>query len=202
MINFFIRFRVILIITGLVLIPIIFLFKCKSENKKSDFISVPSLIEQQVKHVDSSLYSITKYIYNDTDTIPSDTIYIKREEFRKEAEAFLNSLDLSLQKNAKNFTQETRYDELLKKVIISYTPIDATKQELQSEEIMVDHSLATGDKVTTILINNATNNKDGFSQYEMLWQLDKSFQITETKQKPGENPKTRTYKVIWDGDIE
>ena len=202
MISFYLRFRRIVIGTGIIAVLAVFLFNCKSEDKKSDFISVPSLIEQQVKHVDSSLYSITKYIYNDTDTIPSDTIYIKREDFRKEAEVFLNSLDLSLQKNAKNFTQESRYDELLKKVIISYTPIDPTKQELQSEEIMVDHSLATGDKVTTILINSATTNKNGFSQYEMLWQLDKSFQITETKQKPGENPITITYKVIWDGDIE
>lgn len=202
MISFFIRFRLILIGIGLIVGLAVFFLTCKTEEKKSDFISVPSLIEAQVKHVDSSLYSITKYVYYDTDTIPSDTIYIKREDFRKEAEFFLKSLDLSLQKNAKHFTQETRYDELLKKVIISYTPIDPTKQELQSEEIMVDHSLATGDKVTTILINNATNNKDGFSQYEMLWQLDKSFQITETTQKPGENPKTTTYKVIWDVDIE
>jgi hypothetical protein len=85
----------------------------------------------------------------------------------------------------------------LKKVIITYTPINAKEEELQKEEIFVDHSLATGDKVKTIIINSVINNKDGYYQYDMLWLMDQSFQVTKTSQKPGEKPVTITYKVIW-----
>ena len=183
----------------LVLMTMLSMLSCKnsSDKDKSNFISVPSLIEEQVNHVDSSLYSITKYTFKENDSIPSDTFYIRREEFRNEATEFLNTLDLSIGKNAKRFNEETRYDELLKKVIITYTPVNAKDEELQKEEILVDHSLATGDKVKTIIINRAINNKDGYYQYDMLWLMDQSFQITKTVQKPGEKPVVITYKVIW-----
>ncbi|MFM2116913.1 MAG: hypothetical protein RL316_103, partial [Bacteroidota bacterium] len=73
----------------------LFLVACQSKDQKK-YISIPSLVEAQVSHVDSSLYSITKYIYKGTDTIPADTVYIRREEFRQEAAEFLDILDLSL----------------------------------------------------------------------------------------------------------
>jgi hypothetical protein len=172
------------------------LLACQSKDQKK-YISIPSLIETQIAHVDSSLYSITKYIYSGTDTIPSDTVYIRREEFREEAAEFLAILDLSLSKNAKRFKEESRYDELLKRVILTYLPLDANNEEWQKEEIMIKPDPATGDKVTAIIASKVRNNRNGLLQLEMLWLLDRSFQITRTSQLPGEPPVVTTAKVIW-----
>ena len=168
---------------------------CKGEKK--NYISIPSLIEEQVVHVDSSLYSITKYIYKGTDTIPVDTFYIRREDFRNEADAFLQLPDLSLSKLAKRFNEESRYDQLLKRVILTYTPKNAKEEDWQKLEVMIAPEPATGDKVTTILANKVINNRKGLLQEDMLWIMDHSFQVTRTAQLPGEEAVTTTYKVIW-----
>lgn len=172
------------------------LISCEVGNKKN-FVSIPSLIEEQVAHVDTSLYSITKYIFKGTDTIPSDTFYIRREDFRNEAEAFLLLPDLSLPKLAKRFQEESRYDDLLKRVILTYTPKNAKEEDWQKLEVMIAPEPATGDKVTTILANKVKNDRKGLLQEDLLWIIDKSFQVTRIAQLPGEESVTTTYKVIW-----
>jgi hypothetical protein len=180
---------------SLSLLALVLLTSCKGEEK--NYVSIPSLIEEQVAHVDSSLYSITKYIYKGTDTIAVDTFYIRREDFRNEADAFLQLPDLSLPKLAKRFQEESRYDELLKRVILTYTPKTAKEEDWQKLEIMIAPEPATGDKVTTILANKVVNNRKGLLQEDMLWIMDHSFQVTRIAQLPGEEAVTTTYKVIW-----
>jgi hypothetical protein len=169
---------------------------CQGGNKKI-YISIPSLIEEQVAHVDTSLYSITKFIYQGTDTLASDTFYIRREDFRNEADAFLQLPDLSLPKLAKRFNEESRYDDLLKRVILTYTPKNAKEEDWQKLEVMIAPEPATGDKVTTILANKVKNDRKGLLQEDLLWIMDKSFQVTRIAQLPGEESVTSTYKVIW-----
>jgi len=173
----------------------VLLVACKGEEK--NYVSIPSLIEEQVAHIDTSLYSITKYIYKGTDTIPVDTFYIRREDFRNEADAFLQLPDLSLSKLAKRFNEESRYDELLKRVILTYTPKNAKEEDWQKLEVMIAPEPATGDKVTTILANKVVNNRKGLLQEDMLWMMGHSFQVTRIAQLPGEEAVTTTYKVIW-----
>lgn len=63
---------------------LLFFMGCKgSDTPEKNFVSIPSLIEAQVAHVDTSLYSITRYDYRGTDSIAFDTIYVSREQFRK-----------------------------------------------------------------------------------------------------------------------
>ena len=81
-----------------------------NDTPSKSYVSIPSLIEEQVAHIDTSLYAITRYDYRGTDTIPFDTIYIPREKFREEAQAFLSIPDLSQPTLAKEFTEESRYD--------------------------------------------------------------------------------------------
>jgi hypothetical protein len=174
------------------------LMACKNSKAPSQsFISIPSLIEAQVAHVDTSLYSITRYDYRGTDTIPFDTIYISRERFRKEAAAFLSLPDLSMPRYTKRFNEESRYDELLDRVIISYLPIDAKNEEVQKEEVHVSPSVAEGDKVTTILASKVINDRNGLRQEELLWLMDKSFTIMRTTQLPGQPAELITTKVSW-----
>ena len=175
---------------------LIILTACQSTPAKK-YISIPSLIQEQVAHVDTSLYAITKYVYQGTDTLPSDTIYIPREEFEKAAADFLAILDLSIPSNARRFKEENRYDPLLERVILSYTPLKPNEEDWQKQEVMVKPDPATGDKVTTIIASKVQNNRNGLIQVEMLWLFDRSFQVTQTTQAPGKEPVITTYKVIW-----
>ena len=170
--------------------------KPKAEEKK--FISILSLIEKQVAHIDTSLYAITRVVYSDS--LHSDTAYIRREDFRSVAKEFLDIPDLSEKKVAKQYMEETRYDELLNRVIITYKPINSDGGEIKKQEIQVTPDLTTGDKVNNIIINRVINNRDGFLQKDMLWQIDKSFQVVTTTRQPGQPEKITTTKVTWNED--
>lgn len=188
--------KIVLALAILITLSTSVIVSCKGSQEKN-FVSIPSLIEEQVAHVDTSLYSITKYVYKGTDTIPSDTFYIRREDFRNEADAFLQLPDLSLPQLAKRFQEESRYDDLLKRVILTYTPKNAKEEDWQKLEVMIAPEPATGDKVTTILANKVKNDRKGLLQEDLLWIMDKSFQVTRIAQLPGEESVTTTYKVIW-----
>ena len=172
--------------------------KQKKETEAKNFISVLSLIEKQVIHVDTSLYAITKVVY--TDSLHSDTTYVRREDFRSIAKEFLDIPDLSAKKVAKLYKEETRYDELLNRVIITYTPVNAGEVEIKKQELQVTPNVATGDKVNNVLINRVINNRDGYLKKDMLWQMDKSFQIVTTTQQPGQPEIITTTKVTWNED--
>ena len=172
--------------------------KQKTKEKEKNFISVLSLIEKQVAHIDTSLYAITKVVY--TDSLHSDTTYIKREDFRSVAKEFLEIPDLSEKKVAKLYTEETMYDEMMNRVIITYTPLNDKDVEIKKQQLQVTPNIATGDKVNNVIINMVVNNRNGLLQKNMLWQMDKSFQIVTTTRQPGKPEITTTTKVTWNED--
>lgn len=184
----------------LLLSVVLVITSCKQKDKTEtkNFISVSSLIEKQAAHIDTSLYAITKIVY--TDSLHFDTSYIRREDFRSVAKDFLEIPDLSAKKVATKYKEETRYDELLNRVIITYTPINPDEVEIKKQELHVTPNVATGDKVNNILINRVINNRDGFLKKDMLWQMDKSFQIVTTTQQPGQPEIITTTKVSWNED--
>ena len=170
---------------------------CKSKKKEQEkkFVSVLSLIESQVAHIDTSIYPIIKV--EQTDSLPGDTMYIPREEFRAAAKDFLSIPDLSDKKVAKRYKMETLFDETINRVIITYTPEDPVKEEIQKQELLVTPNTSDGDKVNNIIIIRVINNRDSFMKKNMLWLMDKSFQVVTTVQKPGKPEKTTTVKVAW-----
>lgn len=180
---------------------LLLLAACKSKKKEPEnkFVSVLSLIKSQVAHVDTSLYSIVKIVK--TDSFPDDTIYIRREEFEAEASDFLSIPDLSNQKVAKRYKEETMYDKTMNRVIISYTPLDPANEEIQKQEFLVTPDIVTGDKINNIIINRIINNRDSLMQKNMLWQMDKSFQVVTTLQKPGKPETISIVKVTWNEDL-
>ncbi len=173
---------------------------CKSNKNKSEkkFISVLSLINSQVAHVDTSLYPIMKIVYYDS--LHSDTTFIPREKFRAEAKDFLTIPDLSDKKIARRFKEETLYDESINKVVITYTPENPGKEEIQKQELLITPDAVSGDKINNIIINQVISNRDSFMQKNMLWQMDKSFQVATILQKPGKPETITTTKVTWNED--
>lgn len=173
--------------------------KQKKEESEKNFISVVSLIRKQVTHIDTALYSIMKVVY--TDSLHSDTTYIPREQFAAVAKEFLDIPDLSDNKVAARYKEEPAvHDEMLNRVIITYLPIDPDKEEVKRQEILATPVLGDDAKVNNIIIIREINNRDSFLQKKMLWQLDKSFQIVTTSQKPGKPELITTTKVSWNAD--
>ncbi len=185
--------------SSVLLLIIIYLVEgCTPKEKEPDkkYVSIVSLIKKQVENVDTSLYPIIKI--TTVDSLPSDTIYIPREEFASVAKDFLDIPDLSDPKVAKKYKEEqARYDESLNRVVITYTPLDSEKEEVKKQELLVTPSEAAGDKVSNIIVLREISNKDSFLQKKMLWQMDKSFQVVTTRQKPGIPEKVTILKVSW-----
>lgn len=174
---------------------------CKSKGKEPEkkYVSIVSLIKKQVEHVDTSLYPILKI--TTIDSLPPDTVYIPREEFASVAQDFLKIPDLSDPKVGKRYKEEqARYDELLNRVVITYTPLNPDKEEVKKQELLIIPNEAAGDKVSNVIILREISNKDSLLQKKMLWQMDKSFQVVTTSQKPGKPEVTITTKVTWNED--
>ncbi len=169
---------------------------CKSKRTEpaKKFISVVSLINEQVRHVDTSLYPILKLDLSDS--THTDTVFLPREQFADAAKDFLTIPDLSNPKIANRFKEETIYDKTINRVTINYSPLDPKKEEVQQQELSIIPN-PSGDKVSSIYITREISNRDSSLKKLMFWQMDKSFQITTISQKPGQPEKTKIIKVTW-----
>lgn len=198
------RYYIITMHSGLKLIPALLLFLCavsckqKEKDPEEKFFPVLSFIKSQVAHVDTSLYTIRKII--SIDSLTNDTIYLRREDFREAARDFLSLPDLYEKAYFKKYEEARQYDETLNRVIIDYTPLKPEKEIIQRQEVLIKPDVATGDKITNIIIHSISNTRDSLIQKRLLWQADKSFQVVITRQLPGQPETTSTYRVVWNED--
>jgi len=176
-----------------------FIISCKQRSKekkeRETFFPVLSYIKSQVAHVDTSLYSIIKVTW--TDSIHTDTTYIKREEFRELAKDFLELPDLSDKKYQDIYTEDKFYDEGMNKVFITYRPKNTNAAVIQRQEVVINKE-DVGDKVSNFIINMVQNFRDSSIEKELLWRIDNSFNVITSVQKPGQPEITRRFKVVWE----
>lgn len=185
----------ILIISGALTV----LFACKekrTDNPKDTFIQVLSIIKGEIKHIDTSLYSIIKVNYKDN--APSDTEYVRREDVRLFAKDFLELPELS----KKKYTEENIPGPIDNLSTITYKPIHPNNEEVQRVDLIIDPARAeTGENIIkSIFVDRGFSNKDSAVQKKMIWIVDQSFQITTILQKKGQEETTTTFKVIWNED--
>jgi hypothetical protein len=176
---------------------LLFVASCKEKDEREKFFPVLSFIQSQVADIDTSLYSIRKLVY--VDSLRTDTFFIHRENFRKEAKDFLSIPDISASKFRDRYTEEKIFDEMLNRVLITYTPLEPEKEEIQRQEVLIKQD-PSGDKVTNIIIHSVVNTKDSAVQKRLLWKIGESFQVTIIKQLSGQAETTSTGKVIWNED--
>jgi len=176
-----------------------FVSSCKQKEKfhKEKFFPVLSFIQSQVADIDTSLHSIYKLVY--VDSLRSDTLYIHRENFRKEAKDFLSIPDISIAKYQDRYTEEKINDEMMNRVLLVYTPLSPEKEEIQRQEVLIKPD-PSGDKVTNIIINSVINTRDSAVQKKLMWKIDESFQVTTIRQLAGQPETTSTVKVVWNED--
>lgn len=174
-------------------------FNSCSEKKRNGegtdhtkFFPVLSFIQSQVAHVDTSLYPILKIV---TSGMESDTTYIPREEFRKEAEEFLSIPDLTEKKHGKNYREEKMFDETLGRVILAYVP-EKDNVDLLRQEVIIVPTYGNQDHVKSIILEKRVKAKDGITIKRLLWQVDESFQVVSILE--GLSPeKVDTKEIIW-----
>ncbi|HKO82528.1 MAG TPA: hypothetical protein VJU78_19095 [Chitinophagaceae bacterium] len=168
--------------------------KQKEKSNQEKFFPVLSFIQSQVADIDTSLYSIRKLVY--VDSIRTDTIFIPREQFREAAKDFLSIPDLSSSEYDDRYKEEKQFDETMNRVVLTYTPLKPGKEEIQRQEVLIKPD-PSGDKITNIIINQIINTKDSSVQKRLLWKVDESFQIINTKQLKGQPETTSTVKIVW-----
>jgi hypothetical protein len=180
---------------AIVALPVCFV-ACKQKEKTphEKFFPVVSFINSQVAHVDTSVYSIRKYVY--IDSLHTDTSYIPREQFRAAAADFLSLPDISSTKFEDRFTEEKNFDETLQRVTLTYLPVNPEKEEIQREDVLIKPD-PSGDIVSNIIINSYRESRDSSVEKKLLWQTDRSFQVTIIKQLPGQKETTTTFEVAW-----
>ena len=122
----------------ILIISILLVLSCK--NKKTDeekenqaFFPVLSFIKSQVAHVDTSVFRIIKIVQKDS---TSDTIYLKREEFREAAKDFLIMPDIASDELKDDYTETKLFVQDLKQVALSYMPKEPNK-EISRQEVMI-----------------------------------------------------------------
>lgn len=191
---------------GLPLLSLLILLSCSCKNSKKDkrddetqIFPVLSFIKSQVAHVDTSLYTIRKVVY--VDSTRSDTSFFNRDQFRELASEFLHLPDLADPKYKGRFTEKRSFDETLNRALFIVEPLNADKEEIQRQEVLIRPD-PPNDQVTSIIIDYFVNNRDSSVQKRMLWQVDRSFQVSTTRQLPGKPETTSTYKVIWNDEDE
>ena len=169
----------------------------KENQDKEPFFPVLSYLKSQVADIDTSLYSIRKLIF--VDSVRTDTVYIHRENFKEEAKDFLSVPDISSASYRNRYVEEKLIDETLDRVLLTYTPLNPDKEEVQRQEVLIKRD-PSGDKVTNIIINTTTNTRDSSVEKKLLWKVGESFQTIITKQLAGQPEITSTVKVIWNED--
>jgi hypothetical protein len=181
---------------GTIIASILLLFWCCHDKEKPEsFLPVNLIIKGQVNHIDTSLYTIIKVTY--VDTLRSDTAYVRREEFRELAKDFLTIPELS----KKSYTEQNVPGPTDGVSTFTYKPVHPEKEELKQVDVIIDPSLEVQGKsqITTIIVDKLFFNRDSSVEKKLLWQLDRSFQVTTIKQLPGQPEVYSSYKVIWSG---
>jgi hypothetical protein len=177
-----------------------FIISCGNKKDESstpeDIFPVLSFIRSQVAHVDTSFYQIVKL--DIIDSTRTDTTYVKREDFRHLAKDFLELPDLEEKQYRGRFTEKRFFDETLNRIIITCLPNDASKEMMQRQELVViPDPFSEEGKVNSIIIHMVSNSRDSSVEKKLLWQADKSFQVTTITQNPNSPEKITTTKVVW-----
>jgi hypothetical protein len=174
------------------------LLACKDKEPKAEeevtFFPIKSYMLSQAAQIDTSVYAIRKIT---TINSKSDTVYIRREDFRTAAKDFLELPDISEKKWKQDYHETKQFVEELNSAVLTYTPKDADDAEIRRQEVIIQPSAAETDQVKTIFIETATEKKNTSIKKKMLWEIDKWFRIVTITQKQNEPESIETIQVIW-----
>ncbi|RYD98903.1 MAG: hypothetical protein EOP50_04635 [Sphingobacteriales bacterium] len=168
--------------------------KDKEGSSEEETGSFPALafIQSQVRDVDTSLYHIHKIV---EDGGHADTTSISREQFRKEAQPFLQLPDINKSSLRDEYSESKYFDETLQNVVYFYTAKDP-EADLQREQVFIDPNEGGG--LVKKIIIDLFENRNGFSAHRnLIWTSNSHFQISENAPGPGGTERIRRTRIIW-----
>jgi hypothetical protein len=169
---------------------------CKNKEKKDEkknYFTVLPFLQAQLARLDTSKYSFTVI---ETGAHGSDTFTIPASRVREYAKDFLSLPDIASESMKDDFTESVIFDEPSKSILLNYTPNDP-EQEIRRETIVLNADEKGEGEVQTIIIDWFQENKDATIIKNMLWEVDKKFQVI-TKTSDGVKPEEiRTLSVRW-----
>ena len=169
--------------------------KPAEQNGESGSFPVLSYLQSQVRHVDTSLYSIIKITKRGG---VQDTTYLRREDFKAAAHDFLSLPDIAATNLKKAYTETKLYDEDLKKIILTYVPKDRIEAtEIVRQDVLIEPNAGSGDQVQTIYTETVLDNKDSTVQKKLTWNTGGSFQVIRITTKRGQPEAVETTDVTW-----
>lgn len=125
----------------------------------------------------------------------SDTTFLHREQFRGEAADFISVPDITSENLKGAYTETRMYDDVLKRVILTYTPKEDA--DILRQDVTIEPGAAGNDAVKTIFINYLKNEEDSTVQKRLLWEVGKRFQVVITVSRKGQPEATRIQEVWW-----
>lgn len=171
------------------------LASCGGKKEKNDgAISVLSIFQGQVNHIDTSLYQVIKY---ETQEGKTDTAFLKREEVRALAADFLSLPDITKNNYEENYTEERMLDESQNTLSITSTAKNE-KLEIQKQIIIVPLDESSTGKVQSVYIDRWIQKKDTTIEQKLFWQIDKFFQTGNIIHTDNQPEKMKTMKVTWE----
>jgi len=178
-------------LVSIVLLPVIVFYSgCKQE--KNDVFPALAFIKGQIANVDTSVYRIIQRVPLTDSTY--DTIYVKREDFRKLAKDFIETPDISKKFGGKYTEQRMMNNDLGMVVFIATTRDENLEVRRQEVRIVPD---PPNDKVRSIYIERFKTDKDSSVMKRMTWYTDQKFQIITITQKKNGGEKTSVTEVVW-----
>ncbi|OLY93772.1 hypothetical protein SAMN05444008_111209 [Cnuella takakiae] len=170
---------------------------CKQKDPNQEaagaFFPARSFLQSQVKQIDTSLLPLRKI---SRVAGRSDTAFIPREQFRKEAAPFLDMEDIAGSKWRDDYTESRMFDEVLKRAVFTYTPKDEDAPILR-QDITIEPGAGGNDAVKTIFINRLKEAGDSTVQQKMLWEVNRRFQVITTISRSGRPDVNRTVELWW-----
>jgi hypothetical protein len=176
---------------------------CKNKTKNTDAepggsFPVLSLIQSQVAHVDTSIYTITMTVKKDS--VAGDTVFLKREEFREAAKDFLTIPDISSKKWKDDYVETKDYMQDLGLVVLDYTAKEPDA-EIRKEQVYIEPGPEGEDKVNRIIIDKVYKEKNAIVRKNMVWKMNSHFQVATNIQEPGKPDQTTIQTVRWTSGI-
>jgi hypothetical protein len=178
-------------------LTVILFSACKEKKGSKDEppISAVSIIQGQLKKLDSSLYEITKYERKENKT---DTAFLKRDEIRRFAAPFLSLPEIADKNYHKKYSEERLIDAEQESLSIISLPKPGNENaEIQKQIIIIGMDDVSSGKVKSIYIDRYLSSKDSTVEQKLFWEIDKYFSIGNIIQKENQPEKTQFTKVAW-----
>ena len=165
----------------------------KETGAEKQFYPIGGFIESQLHYLDSVPLPV---IYYTTVNNITDTAIIEKSEFRKTVAIEFIRSDISGEEQKKNYTETSFIDATLGAITLNYTPEkNSPDLPVKKIDVLLKQENAA---ISTIYIEKITRAGDSVILKKMLWNANKSCQVTSLIQKNNEPDKVVQERFVWD----